>query len=54
MDATASQPTTTSKPRRHWFRFSLRTMMVAIALICVWLGVISYRANKQKQRGGGD
>jgi hypothetical protein len=26
------------KPRRRWFRFSLRTMLVLVTLVCVYLG----------------
>lgn len=26
------------KPRRRWFRFSLRTMFVVATLVCLWLG----------------
>src|SRR5713101_1137558 len=29
----------TAKPRRRWFRFSLRTLFVLLTLFCVWLGV---------------
>jgi hypothetical protein len=28
----------TPKPRRRWFRFSLRTMLVLVTLVCVYLG----------------
>ncbi len=27
-----------AKPKRRWFRFSLRTMLVAITIVTVWLG----------------
>jgi hypothetical protein len=46
---TAPQPTAPPKSRRRWFRFGLRTLMVGITLLCVWLGVICNRANRQKQ-----
>jgi hypothetical protein len=26
------------KPKRHWLRFSVRTLLLAITLLCVWLG----------------
>jgi hypothetical protein len=28
---------TETKPKRQWFRFGLRTLLVAVAAICVWL-----------------
>ena len=27
-----------SQPRRHWFRFSLRTLFVLVTLVACWLG----------------
>src|SRR6185295_19980991 len=30
--------TTPPSPRRRWFRFSLRTLLVVVTLLCVWLG----------------
>ena len=27
------------RPRRRWYRFSLRTLFVLLTLFCVWLGV---------------
>jgi len=26
------------KPKRRWLRFSIRTLLVAVTLFCVWLG----------------
>jgi hypothetical protein len=26
------------KPRRRWLRFSVRTLLVAVTIFCVWLG----------------
>ncbi len=40
---------TTTKPRRRWLRFSLRTLLVVIAVGCVWLGSIANRAQKQRR-----
>jgi hypothetical protein len=48
MDDTDSQPTSPPKSRRRWFRFSLRTMMVAVTLLCIWLGITAHRANRQR------
>ena len=49
MEITPPQSTTQRKTRRRWFQFSIRSMMLAITLLCVWLGVISHRANRQKR-----
>ena len=35
------------KPRRRWFRFSLRTMLVLVTVISVYLG---WAANWKRQR----
>ena len=29
---------TETKPKRRWFRFSLRTLFVLVTLLCIWLG----------------
>src|SRR6476646_10397108 len=34
--------------RRRWFRFSLRTLLIAITLLCVWLGLTFNRANDER------
>jgi hypothetical protein len=52
MDETPSEPNEPppfARTRRRWFRFSLRTMLVAITLFCIWLGVTAYRANRQRK-----
>jgi hypothetical protein len=50
MDDAKPQPTAAPpKSPRRWFRFSLRTMMVVVTLLCVWLGVVSNRANRQRR-----
>ena len=38
-----------TKRRRRWLKVSLRTFLLAITVLCVWLGFIVNRANKQKQ-----
>jgi len=35
--------------RRRWFRYSLRTMLVAVTLLCVWLGAVVNPARRQRQ-----
>jgi hypothetical protein len=35
------------KPRRRWYRFSLRTMLVLITLVCIYLG---WALNWKRQR----
>jgi hypothetical protein len=38
---------TNPKTRRRWFRFSLRTMLVLVTLVCVYLG---WATNWRRQR----
>ena len=38
-----------SKPRRRWFQYSLRTLLVLVTVLCVWLGVTVNRARKQRE-----
>ena len=49
MSDTTSKPAAPAKLRRRWLQFSLRTMLAAVALTSLWLGVTSFRANKQKR-----
>ncbi len=35
--------------KRRWLRFSLRTFLVVVTLVCVWLGWKINSARKQKQ-----
>jgi hypothetical protein len=42
MDAPAEKP---AKPRRRWFRFSLRTLLVLVTVLSVPLGWIGWRLN---------
>jgi hypothetical protein len=37
------------KPRRRFFRYSLRTLMLVAAVFCIWLGIITNRARDRKQ-----
>jgi hypothetical protein len=47
MNATSSNP---KQPKRSWwrFRFSLKWLLLIVTAVCVWLGIISYRANRQR------
>ena len=38
-----------SKPRRRWFQYSLRTLLVLVTVLCVWLAVTANRARKQRE-----
>jgi hypothetical protein len=38
-----------AKPRRRWFRFSLRTLLIAVTLLCVWLGYETTQAVRQRR-----
>jgi hypothetical protein len=43
--------TTTPKPRRRWFQFTLRTLLVLMLLVCIgmgWLGVKMQQTRKQR------
>ncbi len=40
--------TATNKPRRRWFRFSLRTLFVLMTLLCVWLGWNVYQVRQRE------
>jgi hypothetical protein len=43
----AGMPTMTeTKPKRRWFRFSLRTFLIAITLFGAWLGWNIFEAKK--------
>lgn len=49
MENRSSQPPVVPKSRRRWLRFSLRTMVLAVTLFCIWLGVTANRANRQRR-----
>jgi hypothetical protein len=36
-------------PLKRWTRFSLATMFVSVAVVCVWLAIVASRANRQRQ-----
>ena len=41
--------TTRTKPRRRWFQFSLRTLLVLVAVVAVWLALLVNAARKQRE-----
>ena len=42
---------TTTKPRRRWFQFSFRTLLVLMLLVCIGLGSIAWKVRQVgKQR----
>jgi hypothetical protein len=38
-----------AKPKRRWVRFSLRTLLVGMTVLCVWLGFKVNTARRQKE-----
>src|SRR4051794_16756178 len=51
-DAGDAQPTPApraGKLKRRWLRFSLRSMLLALTVTCLWLGVQADRAQRQKR-----
>jgi hypothetical protein len=38
------------KPKHRWFRFSLRSLIVFVTILCVPLGWVSYHFNLVRQR----
>ena len=37
------------KPKRRWFRFSLRALLVVVTVLCLWLGIKVNSVRNQKQ-----
>lgn len=44
----SEQNLTVAKPRRRWFRFSLRTILIALTLCGVWLGYTMHRVRARR------
>ena len=38
-----------TKPKRRWFRFSLRMLLVVVTVLCVWLGFKVNAARRQRE-----
>jgi hypothetical protein len=36
-------------PKRRWAQFSLASMFVVVTVLCVWLGAVVNRANRQRE-----
>jgi hypothetical protein len=49
MDNPAPYPKALSKSPRRWLRFSLRTLVLAVTLFCIWLGLTTNRVNRQRR-----
>ena len=41
--------TAPSRPRRRWLRYSLRTLFVAVSILCIWLGLKVNAARRQRE-----
>ena len=39
---------TTTQPKRRFFRYSLRTLMLLVTVFCIWMGIVTKRARDQK------
>src|SRR5262245_27650401 len=48
MSTSAAEPSR-SKPRRRWFSVSLRTLLVLVTVLAIWLGWQANRAHKQRE-----
>lgn len=49
-DQIAARPSATmARMKSRWFRFSLRTLLLLIAALCVWLGIQVNAAQRQKR-----
>ena len=44
-----SEPSSDSKPRRRWLRFSLKSIGVIATILCIWLGLVSSQAQRQQR-----
>jgi hypothetical protein len=41
------RPSSSSRPKRGWLRYSLRTLLVATTVLCIWLGIKVNSARRQ-------
>ena len=42
----------TARPNRRWLQFSLRTFLIVLTLLAMWLGYVSFRAREQRAAVG--
>jgi hypothetical protein len=51
LESMASTSTNATQAKQPWwrFRFSLKLLFAAVTIVCVWLGTVSYKANRQRQ-----
>ena len=47
--ATRTKTMTTAHPRRRFFRYSLRTLMLAVTVFCIWMAIATKQARDQRQ-----
>jgi len=40
---------TTPHPKRRYFRYRLRTLMIVVTVFCIWMGITAKRARDQRQ-----
>ena len=40
---------TNTHPKRRFFRYSLRTLMLVVTVFCIWMGITAKRAREQRQ-----
>ena len=43
-----TEQTKQPKPKRRWLRFSLRTFLIVVTILCVWFG-FAYRVERQRE-----
>jgi hypothetical protein len=39
----------TDRPKRRWFQFSIRTVLIATTVFCVWVGWLTSSIRERKQ-----
>jgi hypothetical protein len=44
-EVTSAKPS--PRPKRCWFRFSLRTLIAVVTVLCIWLGIQVNAARRQ-------
>ena len=49
MDDSQESGGITPKPRRRWWQISLRTLLILVTLLCVWLGWVVNRGERQRR-----